>query len=173
LKWPGIGFIVEKHIIMNWSEEIKSLNDLHELLADGRKGYQEAAERLRAEDAAVASHLEKLSDRRRALQDALAMEIQSFRRDDRLKDGTAKGDLHRAWMDIRSAIGRVEAKDMLEECERGEKYLIDRYNEVLSDPKIEAGSKELLAAQRGQVQTDLAELQSLKANAGAAHSKAH
>lgn len=138
---------------MNWSDQIKELNDLHELLADGRMGYHEASEK--AKRPQVAELLQRLSKQRKTMQEELAAEIQRFRRDDRLKDGTAKGVLHQAWMDIRAALGKSDDANMLRECEHGEVYLLKRYDAIIDNPHIDASTKQLLAIQREQVNEDL------------------
>lgn len=139
------------------------MNDIHELLADSRKGYHEAAGRVGSPQ--LAQFLQQLSVQRDAMQTELATELRRFRRDDRLQDGTAKGTLHRAWMDIRDALGRSDDAKMLDECERGEKYLLGRIDAVLETPGIVASSKQLLAVQRKQVQENLTQLEGLRETA--------
>lgn len=138
---------------MDWSEQIKELNDLHELLADGRKGYQEASEHV--DRPQLAELFQRLSVQRETMQGELAAEIRRFRPDDRTKDGTAKGVLHQMWMGIREAFGRSDDATMLSACERGDKYLLERYDAVLENPGVDSSCKQLLAIQRGQVQEDL------------------
>ncbi len=145
---------------MDRNDEIKKMNDLHELLADSRKGYHEAAEKV--ESPQLAQFLQRLSAQRNSMQTELAGEIRRFKNDDRLQDGTVKGTLHRAWMDIRDALGASDDINMLDECERGEKYLVERFDEVLNNADIAPTSKQLVSIQRQQVQENLIQVKGLR-----------
>ncbi len=147
-------------MIMDRNDEIKEMNDLHELMADSRKGYHEAAEKVRSPQ--LVQLFQRLSAQRDSMQTELASEIRRFKPDDRLQDGTVKGNLHRAWMDIREALGSSDDVNMLNECERGEKYLVQRFETVLKNPGIAPTSKHLLATQRQQLEENLAEVESLR-----------
>ena len=96
------------------------------------------------------------------MQTELAGEIRRFKNDDRLQDGTVKGTLHRAWMDIRDALGASDDINMLDECERGEKYLVERFDEVLNNADIAPTSKQLVSIQRQQVQENLIQVKGLR-----------
>ena len=156
---PDFALVQEKKI-MDRNEEIKEMNDLHELMADSRKGYNEAAKKVDSPE--LAQFLQRLSAQRDSMQTELAAEIRRFKPDDRLKDGTAKGTLHRAWMDIREALGSSDDVNMLDECERGEKYLVERFDTVLGTAGIAPTSKQLLSIQRQQVQENLTEVKGLR-----------
>ena len=145
---------------MDRNDEIKKMNDLHELLADSRKGYHEAAEKV--DSPQLGQFLQRLSAQRDSMQTELAGEIRRFKNDDRLQDGTVKGTLHRAWMDIRDALGASDDINMLDECERGEKYLVERFDEVLNNADIAPTSKQLVSIQRQQVQENLAQVKGLR-----------
>ena len=147
---------------MNWSDQIRRMNGLHELLADGRKGYEEAAENV--EDPKVAEMLGRLGKQRELMQDEVAAEIQRFKPDDRLSDGTVKGALHRTWIEIRQALGSADGTTLLDECERGENHLVERYDAVLNDPGIAPSSKRLLTTQRRLVQENLNLVKALRNN---------
>ena len=145
---------------MDRNDEIKKMNDLHELMGDSRKGYQEAAEKV--DSPQLGQFLQRLSGQRDSMQTELAGEIRRFKTDDRLQDGTVKGNLHRAWMDIREALGASDDINMLDECERGEKYLVERFDEVLNNADISPTSKQLLSIQRQQVQENLTQVKGLR-----------
>ncbi len=131
------------------------INDILALLADSRKGYQEASER--AEDATVKLHLSELSMARTQLIDDLARAS-----DEDPAGGTLKGSLHRAWIDVRDALSSTENANILRECERGETYLADRYKDALEDPGIADSLKTLLEKQRNEVVANLSVISAMR-----------
>ena len=138
---------------MNTPPYAKGLNDLHDLLVDSRKGYAEAAQR--AEDPTVKSMLDKFSSSREPLIAALNSERRRLDPEHEPSNGTLKGDMHRAWMDVRDALSTTENANVLSECERGEKYLLDRYDEVMQDKELPPATRALLQEQRSKVQGHL------------------
>lgn len=150
----------EKHTLMERNDAIKELNDLHELLADGRKGYHETARKV--DHPQLAELLERLSRQRDSMQAEMARVIRRLRPDDRLQDGTVKGDLHRAWIDIRETLGTADNTNMLNECERGENYILQRYDEVIADHDVDASTRQLLNIHREQIRENLAMVKTLR-----------
>ncbi|MCB9185036.1 MAG: PA2169 family four-helix-bundle protein [Flavobacteriales bacterium] len=130
-----------------------ALNDLHDLLEDSRKGYHEAAER--AEDPAVKLMLDGFARERMPLITALVTERLRLDPSYEPSNGTIKGDLHRAWMDIRDTLSSTDNANVLSECERGEKYLLDRYDDVLKLESLPVETGNLLRSQRAKVHENL------------------
>lgn len=131
------------------------INNILALLADSRKGYQEASDR--AEDAMVKQHLSELSIARTQLIDDLA----------RASDldpaaGTLSGALHRVWIDVRDALSASDNVNVLRECERGETFLAERYKEALDAPEVPDSLKTLLEKQRNEVVANLAVIVSMR-----------
>lgn len=145
---------------MDRNAEIKEMNDLYQLMADGRKGYKEAAERSKTPQ--LAEMLLMLSHQREGMENDLGAEIRRFKRDDHTQEGTLKGVLHRAWMDIRTALGKADDGMVLDECERGEKYLLERLNTVIGQEQIAPSSAALLMEQRDMVARNLAQVELLR-----------
>lgn len=139
---------------MDQPSYIKGLNDLHDLLEDSRKGYAEAADR--ADDPAVKRMLSRFSTARAPLIGDLTGQRRQMDKDYEPSKGTIKGDLHRTWMEVRDALSGKENANVLSECERGEKYLLDRYDEVMKDDELPADVRQLLEKQRATVRENLA-----------------
>src|SRR5690349_16239131 len=117
---------------MELKEDMTDLNNIHDLLVDSEKGYAEAASRV--EDGNVKDLLRSLS----AGRERLIAEVEELRHkaDPQAKErtgGTLKGDLHRTWMAIRDALSSTDNANVLSECERGEEFLLMRYDEVLKN----------------------------------------
>jgi len=139
--------------IMELKDDITQLNNIHDLLADSHKGYMEAADK--ADNGRVKELLNRLaSSRVQLLSDVVALSRQADPGKEPREAGTLKGDLHRAWMDIREALGSNDSTNMLNECERGEQYLLDRYDAVL-DREVSSQTRVLATSQRAMVQQNL------------------
>ena len=135
---------------MELKNDLTQLNNIHDLLADSRKGYMEAADN--ADQGRVKELLNTLaSSRVQLLSEVVALKRIADPETEPRDAGTLKGDLHRTWMDIREALGSNDSTSMLNECERGEKYLLDRYDTILKED-VTAQTKTLAAAQRAKVQ---------------------
>jgi uncharacterized protein (TIGR02284 family) len=146
--------VAGKNNSMDRNATLSQLEDLHELVADSRKGFLEAGNKVH--DHQIAGFLMKLSDERQQMQTALALEIRRLAPDDaNVKDGTLKGDLHRAWIDIREALAKAEEASILQECARGERYLLERYTTVIEEKKMPAETQRLLLGQRERIQLSL------------------
>lgn len=146
---------------MELKEDMTQLNNIYDLLVDSEKGYAEAADRV--EDDGVKELLRSLS----AGRERLIAEVHGLRhRADpqaaaERKGGTLKGDLHRAWMAIRDALSSTDNANVLSECERGEEFLLMRYDEVLA--KKEAPETYALALrQRAEVHSNLERIKELR-----------
>ncbi|MEO5584891.1 MAG: PA2169 family four-helix-bundle protein [Flavobacteriales bacterium] len=144
---------------MNRDAQLREMNDIYQLMADGRKGYKEAADR--AKDERLSGLLTRLSQQRESMENELGAEIRRFKPDDHTQEGTLKGVLHRTWMDIRTALGTADDSTVLDECERGERYLLDRLNAVIGQEPIAPTSRNLLMGQRGMVEQNLAQVEQL------------
>ncbi len=146
---------------MDQNVSIDTLKDLYKLLGDGIKGYQEASSK--AATPQLASFLSTLASDRMGMKQELGTAIGQLHPGvDKLDDGTLKGDLHRAWLDIRQALTSSEDPAVLAECERGEEYLTKRYDTVMEDSKTPPEVMILLRKQASQVTTTLSTITALR-----------
>jgi uncharacterized protein (TIGR02284 family) len=146
---------------MDTKNDRTELHNIHDLLVDSRKGYMEAAER--AEHSGVKSLLMAFAHERDALESEVDNELRKQDPDAEHRDGgTIKGDLHRAWMDLRDSLSKSDNANVLSECERGEEYLLMRYDEVLKKDDLQPGTRTLATAQRAQVQKNMDRIKDLR-----------
>ena len=137
------------------------LHNIHDLLVDSRKGYTEASQR--AEDPQVKELLRSFAQERSGLESEVHNELRKQDPSwDRGEGGTVKGDLHRAWMDIRDALSSTEHANVLAECERGESFLLMRYDEVLKKEDLLGSTRILATGQRAQVQKNIDRIKGLR-----------
>lgn len=145
---------------MELKDDLSYLNNILDLLVDSQKGYADAAQN------ATDPQLKTLLDNFGVQRTQLISEVEHLRRKadptvEHRDGGTLKGDMHRAWMDIREALGSKDNANTLNECERGEKFLVMRYDEVL-DKQAHVETKALIQRQKMQVEANLGRITQLR-----------
>ena len=129
---------------MEINKEIKStVHHLIERCKDGAKGYKTASEDVEDQD------LKDLFRKYAVQRDSMITELQDQlhrmgHTDD--ESSSIEGTLHRAWMDLKSALSSKDRVRVLEECERGEDYAVKAYEEAL-DKNLPAELKKIVEQQ--------------------------
>ncbi len=126
---------------MTKDEIISVLNELIETCKNGEHGFQTAAEGVRSDN--LKSSFYEFSKQRAEFGVQLKDEVKSLGGDPE-QSGTILGALHRGWIDLKSAISQNNESAVLAECERGEDYAVQAYEDALQ--------KELPAQLRSVVQ---------------------
>lgn len=112
----------------NNDEVISLLNNLIQTCKDGEQGFKEAAEGVERSD--LKSTFYEYSQQRSQFAGVLQGLVRTLGGDPE-SDGSISGALHRGWINIKSAVtGRDEAA-ILNECESGEDYAKEAYEEAL------------------------------------------
>ncbi len=144
---------------MEMKDDLTQLNNLRDLLEDSREGYIKAAERV--EDPQVKRMLVSLSTSRlKLIQEVDDLRMQADPEAKTRDGGTIKGDLHRAWIELRDSMSKSDNANVLHECERGEEYLIGHYEDV--DAKdVHPNTFALCQRQRAEVQGNLGRIKAL------------
>jgi uncharacterized protein (TIGR02284 family) len=130
---------------------IAMLDECATICTDGEKRYSEAAAETR--DLALKELFLEYAKQRGDLVVALGAEISSLGGVS-MHAGTAGGALHRGFMAIRSAVEDHDAAAILNECERGERGALLRYDRVLRRFPSDVLTADLLAmllAQRAAI----------------------
>jgi uncharacterized protein (TIGR02284 family) len=104
------------------------LNGLIETCRDGQHGFKTAAEDVKSP--ALRSLFEELSMERGRFIAELEHLVRSVGEDVE-KTGSVAGVMHRAWIDLKSAISSGSEHAVLAECERGEDSAVSEYREAL------------------------------------------
>ena len=133
------------------------VNHLQELLEknyDAEKGYKKAL--TDAKDGQLKTFLMKQAVLRNRFATELDKEIRDLNETPK-ESGSTTGTLHRAWIDIKTAITGNDDEAVLEECIRGEKASVDEYQDVLDKqafpPKIHSTLTTQLNAVKGTLDT--------------------
>ena len=134
---------------MKFTEEVaKKLNNLLEKNYDAEKGYQDAAEQI--ENPKMKDFLQKQAQKRYDFGHEIKTEIKNYGEQPD-KGGSAKGTVHRAWMDLKAAVASSSEEQVMEEVQRGEQSAINEYNEVISETSLPPSVQQVLTKQRDQI----------------------
>lgn len=111
-------------------ETIEGLQDLIEYNIDSGKGFKAAADKI--EDAKIASFFRDCASEREAYARDLSRYVELNAREPK-HSGTAKGTLHRWWLELRGTVQRGDEHAVLAEAERGEDSIKAKYEHVLKE----------------------------------------
>jgi uncharacterized protein (TIGR02284 family) len=109
-------------------QTVSVLNDLIETCKDGEEGFRTCAEDIRRPE------LKTLFTTRARQCAEAATELRQLVRQlggDPETDTSVGGDLHRRWVDLKSAITGKDDESILNECERGEDVAKRNYQKAL------------------------------------------
>jgi uncharacterized protein (TIGR02284 family) len=110
---------------------ISLLNNLIETCKDGEEGFKEAAEGVERSD--LKSIFREYSQQRSEYASVLQGLVRSMGGDPET-DSSISGAVHRGWINIKAAVTGQDEAAILNECERGEDYAKEAYEEALKQP---------------------------------------
>jgi uncharacterized protein (TIGR02284 family) len=105
-----------------------SVQELIRLNIDSAEGFTAAAERI--EDARVAELFREYAAQRSSNAEELKASV-AFNGDEPADSGTAKGTLHRWWLELRGTVTGGDTANVLSEAERGEDAIKEHYEEAI------------------------------------------
>jgi uncharacterized protein (TIGR02284 family) len=125
------------------------LNELVETLKDGQKGYADAMTDV--EDSSLKDTFKKYAAQRASY--ITEIEDQMFKLDLKPDESSSvTGTVHRAWIDLKSALTSKDNKAVLNECERGEDYAVKAYQTALKATDLPSNLKSVIEKQYQGVQ---------------------
>ena len=137
---------------MYTEEMTKKINDLLEKNYDAEKGYKKAAEIV--DNNKLKQFFEDQAQNRYDFGHTLKDEIKNIGSTPD-KGGSTTGDLHRAWMDIKSTFTSQDEEAILKEVQKGEEAAVEEYTNVINDTTLPPTTKTILEQQRNNVQSAL------------------
>jgi len=131
-------------------EIISTVNSLIETLKDGQRGFKEAA------DAVKDPQLKTLFNEYSLQRSRFAGELQS----EAIRLGESKpedsssvtGVMHRAWIDLKSAVTSGDDHAVLAECERGEDSAVKEYRDAMGKEELSSPIRQIVSRQYTEVQ---------------------
>lgn len=141
-------------------ETVKTLQSLLQKNIDASEGYKIVM--TKSEDKALTTFLQE----RAALRSAFVTELTDTLltlNEKPAESGTLLGDVHHAWINVKSGFTNNSAESLLEECLRGEQSSIEEYdkaleNEIIYDPTIE----EIIRSQKLRVESTILKVKVLE-----------
>lgn len=112
-------------------EVISTINNLIETLKDGEKGFKEAADAVR--DPQLKNLFREYSQQRHRFATELQSRAQNLGEFNPEKTSSTAGAMHRAWINLKSAVTSGDDKAILSECERGEDSAVHEYEEAMQN----------------------------------------
>jgi uncharacterized protein (TIGR02284 family) len=131
-------------------EIISTINGLIETLKDGQKGFQEASEGVK--DPNLKSLFSGYSQQRARFATELQSQARNLGESEPEKTSSAAGAMHRAWINIKSAITSGDDTAILSECERGEDSAVNEYKKAMED-NLTSPLRELVSRQYSEVKS--------------------
>ena len=129
-------------------ETISTVNSLIETLRDGQEGFKQAAEGVA--DPQLKSLFNEYSRQRARFANALQTQAQSLGESKPERSSSAAGALHRAWINLKSAVTSGNDHAILSECERGEDSAVKEYGKALNDD-LSPSLREIVSSQYSEV----------------------
>lgn len=143
-------------------ELIKHLNGLLEKNNDAVRGFKEAAGEVK--NPSLKTFLERNAGTRQSFVQDLKQEVRSLGGNPE-DDTSVAADVHRGWINFKTALSGNNDESVLEECIRGEEAALKEYDNVMKDYDIPQGLRSKMQNQRDQIQQAHTELQSMELQA--------
>jgi uncharacterized protein (TIGR02284 family) len=131
-------------------ETISTINDLIETLKDGQEGFRQAAEAV--ENLELKSLFNEFSLQRSRFAGELQSQAVALGESKPEDSGSAAGAMYRAWINLKSAIGKHDDHAILAECERGEDSAIKEYLEAMKEENLAGPVRDIISRQYAEVQ---------------------
>jgi len=140
-------------------QEIDTLNSLIATLTDSVNGYEDAAGNSEA-GRFQKMFRERAGERNRAVE-SLRAEVRRLGGEPE-DGGTFLGKTHQRWLDLKAAITGRDDKAIIDEVERGEDYLKEKFESALSSGKLSGDSRSVVESAYQSVRSGHDQMSRLK-----------
>lgn len=140
-------------------EIVESLQELLEKNYDAEKGFKNAIDDTKNQS--LKTYLKQQAVKHNRFATEIDFEIRSLNASPKEK-GSASATLHRAWMDLKTAIAGNDDEAILEECIRGDKSSVEEYEEVIKKHKLPAKIQQVISKQLDDIRKTLNEVKRLE-----------
>jgi uncharacterized protein (TIGR02284 family) len=131
-------------------EIISTINGLIETLKDGQEGFRQAAAAVN--DSRLKSLFSDYSLQRSKFAGELQNEAITLGEHNPENSSSTAGAMHRAWINLKSAITSGDDHAILAECERGEDSAVNEYKKAMEAEELSAPILEVISRQFTDVQ---------------------
>lgn len=140
-------------------ETVNNLQALLEKNYDAEKGFKKAM--VNAKDSNLKNFLMKQAAQRDRFATEITQELRNLNEEPK-ESGSFTGDLHRTWMDLKTAVSGNEDEAVLEECIRGEKASAEEYNDKLQNHSFPTQIESVLQKQASEINQTLSRVKRLE-----------
>ena len=131
------------------TETISTLNNLIETLKDGQEGFRQAAEAVK--DSQLKSLFNEFSLQRSKFAGELQSHAIQMGESNPEDSSSTAGALHRAWINMKSAITSQDDHAILAECERGEDSAVAEYKKAMEHTDLPSPARDIISRQYTEV----------------------
>ena len=131
-------------------EIISTINSLIETLKDGQEGFREASEAVK--DPELKSLFSEFSLQRSKFAGELQSQAQGLGESDPEDSSSTAGAMHRAWINLKSAITSQDDHAILNECERGEDVAVSEYKKAM-EKELSSPLRDIISRQYTEVKS--------------------
>ena len=150
---------LEKAKEQNHEKLVDNLQELLEKNYDAQKGFKKAMED--AKNPRLTTFLQHQAAQRSRFTNELTQEIKNLNEEPK-ESGSFTGDLHRTWIDIKSALSGNEDEAVLEECIRGEKASWEEYSNKLKSENFPPNISNVIQKQASEIHNTLNRVKTLE-----------
>ncbi len=143
----------------NHEKLVDNLQELLEKNYDAEKGFTKAMKD--AKNPRLKTFLKQQAAQRGRFTNELTQEIRNLNEEPK-DSGSFTGDLHRTWIDIKSAVSGNKDEAVLEECIRGEKASWEEYDNKLKEENFPPNISGVLQKQASEIRNTLTEVKTLE-----------
>jgi uncharacterized protein (TIGR02284 family) len=123
---------------MDNSHDVTVLNTLIATTLDSMKGYRESAED--SDNSTHQQFFREMSEERSRVASDLQQQVRSLGGDPELESSTA-GAAHRGWVDLKAAITGRDEQAVVNEVERGEDYIKEKFEAAMKDDELSLAAR--------------------------------
>ncbi|MEY2496841.1 MAG: hypothetical protein QOD12_397, partial [Verrucomicrobiota bacterium] len=124
-------------------EIISTINGLIETLKDGQEGFRQASEAV--QDSQLKMLFSEYSLQRSRFAGELQNEAITMGEHNPENTSSTAGAMHRAWINLKSALTSGDDHAVLAECERGEDSAVNEYKKAMEDEELSAPIRETIS----------------------------
>jgi uncharacterized protein (TIGR02284 family) len=142
------------------SVEITTLNTLIATLTDSVTGYEDAAANIEGSDRLQQLFRERAGERRGVIEE-LRAEVRRLGGDPE-DGGTFLGKVHQRFLDLKAAIAGRDEKAIVDEVERGEDYLKEKFETALNSGYLSGETRAIVERANQSVRSGHDQVSALK-----------
>ena len=132
-------------------EIISTINSLIETLKDGQEGFRQASEAVK--DSKLKMLFSEYSLQRSKFAGELQNEAINLGENKPENTSSTAGAMHRAWINLKSAVTTGDDHAILAECERGEDSAVAEYKKAMEEEELSSPIRDTISRQYTDVKS--------------------